>query len=554
MSSAEAFRDHEEHKKRGLSSIETTKAERDWAIRNYDHKFVEQFFNYYNCICSNLSLPPIDELRKMQLMREPISDDHAHTILQHVKALQSALGVKADGKWGPASAAAASLYAKKSSLSVKPPESWLGKHFQQNSYGLSNAEKDAISSNPKISAPSVEVGQGNMSGSTIVRTSSQSFVSELGGVHQTQVIELTVAEHREGPLIAISGALLTLKEFNQQFGTNAKVVKNYGIEFSEKDMVRFATSKAVLEQVYGRIPSDLEVFHFMGGLARLEQTGVKDQKAMEMMVMLNKRFGITHFSRYSGDSLLKQYSSVDWSTGALKIDPSKEQVLYFGNQYDHNGAYLQHGKMAVDPLTYAGKQVFIYEGEEEKQFFSACNEMNKSVPRKYDVIIAGHGSSSGIWLGDRNRIGERAELDLTDTQFSTLNGHTGKIVLAACSTGALTDKYGGVVEDNIAHHLATRTGATVHAPPGASYGIIITRGDEGVSYVFPLSPQKGERASGKAGGGGLSYGTMTYYPSGAVVSFTPEGTEYYENFSQLLSSLRGSEIQSTRLQDESWPV
>lgn len=144
----------------------------------------------------------------------------------------------------------------------------------------------------------------------------------------------------------------------------------------------------------------------------------------------------------------------------LRKDDFREKFLYLAAEHDHNGA--------LNPSLVAGiltklSENFDLKYKVVKTYDEVCNTIEEAakIGKVTNVIISGHGSPSGIELGNQlhGRISRKNEFT---TCFSKLEPYA-KIILFSCSTGALPPQEIKKL-DNIAQTIADKSKRVVIAP------------------------------------------------------------------------------------------
>jgi hypothetical protein len=190
--------------------------------------------------------------------------------------------------------------------------------------------------------------------------------------------------------------------------------------------------------------------------------------------LLNKKFNVDYFLRYSKDLLINFLLTVTKSDE--NINKRKLAVVIF-NKGDFNGSFYRSGK-SLDPLVNYYR-VLIYEVSNENEFYEKLKEAYEEYGKISALIIGGHGSLKSISLSLNEN--EEEKIDVSDVyELERLKGFFDKravAVLLSCETGGR--------DNSIASLLAEKLHLSVYAPKGSAVAdkVKIIVGNNGIEDV-----------------------------------------------------------------------
>ncbi len=190
--------------------------------------------------------------------------------------------------------------------------------------------------------------------------------------------------------------------------------------------------------------------------------------------LLNKKFNIDYFLRYSKDLLINFLLTATKSDE--NINKRKLAVVIF-NKGDFNGSFYRAGK-SLDPLVNYYR-VLIYEVSNENEFYEKIREAYEEYGKISALIIGGHGSLKSISLSLNEN--EEEKIDVSDAyELERLKGFFDKravAVLLSCETGGR--------DNSIASLLAEKLHLYVYAPKGSAVAdkVKIIVGNNGIEDV-----------------------------------------------------------------------
>ncbi len=242
------------------------------------------------------------------------------------------------------------------------------------------------------------------------------------------------------------------------------------------------------EGIYGKEWHIDELASFHQGVEKFRNAGYSEGYVYRVFRGLNKVYNIKYFGRYSVKQLNWQYQHTDLTRGTPILNKIANPIVYFVNQYDHNGAYNTIKTPASS---------FIYETSSKRYIARKMEDIKENSPGiKVTVVISGHGSTSSITLG-RNK--KEGQLTLKDNEtFTDMKGATELIVLDSCETGAKevvsnepknelskgTTQGSEEKGTSIASEIAETTEATVVAPGYSIVSTSIIRTSHGIDVVM----------------------------------------------------------------------
>jgi hypothetical protein len=190
--------------------------------------------------------------------------------------------------------------------------------------------------------------------------------------------------------------------------------------------------------------------------------------------LLNKKFNVDYFLRYSKDLLINFLLTATKSDE--NINKRKLAVVIF-NKGDFNGSFYRAGK-SLDPLVNYYR-VLIYEVSNENEFYEKLKEAYEEYGKISALIIGGHGSLKSISLSLNEN--EEEKIDVSDVyELERLKGFFDKnavAVLLSCETGGR--------DNSIASLLAEKLRLSVYAPKGSAVAdkVKIIVGNNGIEDV-----------------------------------------------------------------------
>jgi hypothetical protein len=156
--------------------------------------------------------------------------------------------------------------------------------------------------------------------------------------------------------------------------------------------------------------------------------------------------GIQYFMRYSRETLIEVHSNI------VSSQSGRPLLVVAFNKNDWNGAFYREGH-SLEQLTRAYRMV-LFETDGEQDFYRRVREVSSAHGRISALIIAGHGESGSVQLGENNDAGR---LDLDDREeISALRDNFAQrplVILVSCSTGASDKAIGAVVSNALRARL-----------------------------------------------------------------------------------------------------
>ena len=190
--------------------------------------------------------------------------------------------------------------------------------------------------------------------------------------------------------------------------------------------------------------------------------------------LLNKKFNVDYFLRYSKDLLINFLLTATKSDE--NINKRKLAVVIF-NKGDFNGSFYRAGKSLDSLVNYY--RVLIYEVSNENEFYEKIREAYEEYGKISALIIGGHGSLKSISLSLNEK--EEEKIDVSDVyELEKLKGFFDKravAVLLSCETGGR--------DNSIASLLAEKLHLSVYAPKGSAVAdkVKIIVGNNGIEDV-----------------------------------------------------------------------
>ncbi|MBL7685561.1 MAG: hypothetical protein JNK65_05970 [Deltaproteobacteria bacterium] len=226
--------------------------------------------------------------------------------------------------------------------------------------------------------------------------------------------------------------------------------------------------------VVGTLPQPFRDSMWRSLVANLQSRGVilpeRGMESYDTFIQTLHDHGIHFDERIS--SLENAVTLLHNQTHLSELGRDRPIALVFANSNDPNGAFGI--SPCIDQLVGSDQFDVVYvEGDSDADLMDAARRIHEATGGRtiHTLMIAGHGSRSGIMLGDPSR-GEEAILDTHDlfenrfTALENLIDPNGQVVLWACNTGAPGSRVSAeeARSSSFADSFATRLpGRRVHA-------------------------------------------------------------------------------------------